>query len=309
MTDISIVILNYNTKELLAQTLDSVTQASSSTLSIETIVSDNGSTDGSIEMLKQDYPWVRLVENNENLGFSAGNNRGIAVTTGKYVLFLNSDVKVLEDAIAYVYSKMERDPLVGIGSCYVELASGGIDPACHRGFPTPWRAFCYYSGLEKLAGRFPLQGIGIPLRTFFGGYHMLGKDLSTDHEIDACIGAFMMVRREEGEKIGWWDEDFFMYGEDLDFCYKVKESGKKVVFYPGAKILHFKHQSGLKKSSATQVLSVDVKAIKRKTTTAFYDAMTIFYHKHYLKVYPRWVTGVVLWFVEFKKQHAISKIK
>ncbi len=306
MTDISIVILNYNTKELLAQTLDSVKENLPEAVSVETIVADNGSSDGSLEMLRAEYPWVRLVENGANLGFSAGNNKGIAASDGRYVLFLNSDVKVIDSAIYYVYKKMESDHTLGIGTSLVELASGGIDPACHRGFPTPWRAFCYYAGLEKFSSSINIPFLSQKLRLWFGGYHLLGLDLKVPHEIDACIGAFMMVRREDGEAIGWWDEDFFMYGEDLDFCFKVKELGKKIMFFPEVKILHFKHQSGLKKKDET--FSVDVKAIKRKTTTAFYDAMKIFYQKHYLKIYPLWLTGFVLWFVDFKKQRALRKI-
>ncbi|MDQ3098556.1 MAG: glycosyltransferase family 2 protein [bacterium] len=300
MTDISIIILNYNTKDLLAQTLDSVRDRSSSTLHIETIVADNGSTDGSLELLKADYPWVKIVANGENLGFSAGNNKGVAFTTGRYVLFLNSDVQIIDSAISFVYTEMEKNQGVGIGTCYVELASGGIDPACHRGFPSPWRAFCYYTGLEKLSS-------GTALQTWFGGYHLLGLDLARPHEIDACIGAFMMVRRSVGNLVGWWDESFFMYGEDLDFCYRVKEKGHRIMFYPDAKILHFKHQSGLKKNK--EATSMDVKVIRAKTTIAFYDAMKIFYHKHYMTIYPFWLTSLVLWIVELKKKRALQKIE
>ncbi len=306
MTDISIIILNYNTRDLLAQTLNSINRELSADIGIEIIVSDNGSTDGSIEMIQSNFPWVRLLENNANLGFSAGNNRGVPISKGRYVLFLNSDVQVVGDAIQYVYKQMEADASIGIGTCYVELSSGGIDPACHRGFPTPWRAFCYYSSLEKFASKFPASGVGLVLRKWLGGYHLLDKPLDYAHEIDSCTGAFLLVRRDVGEQIKWWDEDFFMYGEDLDFCYKVKELGKKVMFFPQVKILHFKHQSGLKKNDST--VKVDVSAIKRKTTTAFYDAMNIFYTKHYATKYPGWLTGLVLWFVSFKKQRALQKI-
>ncbi len=306
MTDISIIILNYNTRDLLAQTLNSISRELSADIGIEIIVSDNGSTDGSVEMIRTNFPWVGLLENNANLGFSAGNNRGVPISKGRYVLFLNSDVQVVGDAIHYVYTQMEADASIGIGTCYVELSSGGIDPACHRGFPTPWRAFCYYSSLERFASKLPTSGTGLLLRKWLGGYHLLEKPLDCAHEIDSCTGAFLLVRRDVGESIKWWDEDFFMYGEDLDFCYKVKELGKKVMFFPQVKILHFKHQSGLKKNDS--VVKVDVRAIKRKTTIAFYDAMKIFYTKHYTTKYPAWLTGLVLLFISIKKQRALQKI-
>jgi GT2 family glycosyltransferase len=261
-------------------------------------------------MVQSQYPWVRLVENKENLGFSVGNNRGVQVATGKYVLFLNSDTMVMGNALAFVYRKLVDNPDVGIATCRVELANGSVDPASHRGFPTPWRAFCYYAGLEKFAVSFSNVGFGHTIRTWFGGYHLLERDLYTEHEIDSCTGAFFMISRELGEKVGWWSEEFFMYGEDLDFCFKMKELGKKVMYYPQEKILHLKHQSGLKKSGADQTPEQleQARAIRRKTTTAFYDAMIIFYRKHYATVYPGFITGLVLFGVRLKKQLALSKI-
>jgi GT2 family glycosyltransferase len=294
MVDLSIIILTYNGKELLRQTLNSVQECLPQDISVETIVTDNGSTDGLIEVVKEEYPWVKLVENGENLGFSAGNNRGVKVAQGKYILFLNSDTKILGDAIGLVYRKIAQDSEVGIGTCRVELSNGHIDPASHRGFPTPWRAFCYYAMLEKYLGG-----------KLFGGYHLLDRDLNKEHEIDACTGAFLMISRDLGDKIGWWDEEYFFYGEDLDFCMRTHISGKKVMFYPQEKIIHYKHQSGLKKQGQD---IEKVKMIRRKSVTAFYDAMKIFYRKHYIDVYPSYLTKLVLWGVEIKKMLALRKI-
>jgi GT2 family glycosyltransferase len=308
--DLSIVILSYNGKELMRQTLDSVWAALPPSLQVEVIVSDNGSTDGVVEMIKSEYGWVKLVENGENLGFSAGNNKGVRVTSGQYVLFLNSDTKVMGNAIAGVYSKLIENPEVGVATCRVELSDGSVDPASHRGFPTPWRAFCYYCGLEKFAAGFGNLGFGHTVRQWFGGYHLLDRDLAFEHEIDSCTGAFFMISRELGEQVGWWSEEYFMYGEDLDFCFKVNEVGKKVMYYPQEKILHLKHQSGLKKNSSDQTQEQMEKArtIRRKTTAAFYDAMIIFYQKHYARTYPFFITWLVLLGVRFKKQIALSKI-
>jgi GT2 family glycosyltransferase len=308
--DVSIIILSYNSKELLAQTLDSVRSCYDKTLQIETIVSDNGSTDGSVEMVEELYKWVTLVKNGENLGFSAGNNRGVPFATGKYVLFLNSDTVIYPDVLPFMISQFNLDSTLGVATCRVELSDGKIDPACHRGFPTPWRAFCYYSRLEKIVAYFPSV---IFLRKLFGGYHLLGEDLTSPHEIDACTGAFLMIPKVVGNEIGWWDEKYFMYGEDLDLCCTAKEKGYKIKYFPNVKILHLKHQSGLKRDATVQKVddAIDLekkREIKRKTTIAFYDAMRIFYHKHYLNVYPVFVTKLVLWFVEYKKTRALSKI-
>ncbi len=306
MIDVSIIILSYNGKALLAQTLDSVKNAAISRINVETIVSDNGSTDGSIELVVRDYPWVKLLENGDNLGYSKGNNRGIAVASGKYILFLNSDTKISQGVIEYIYDQMEKDSSIGVATCRVELANGEIDPASHRGFPTPWRAFCYFVGLERLAIQSNLPN---PVKEFFGGYHLVERDLTVSHEVDACTGAFLMISRSLGDQIEWWSEDYFMYGEDLDFCYKVKSIGKKILYFPEYTILHLKHQSGLKRDTRADDVELEKKrAIKRKTTEAFYDAMIIFYEKFYKDQYPFVVRYMVYSFVRVKKWYALSKI-
>jgi len=309
MIDISIIILSYNGRELLVRTLDSVQRSMPEGLSVETIVSDNGSTDGSIELVKQQYSWVRLLENGENLGFSKGNNCAVAMASGKYVLFLNSDTEVYPGCIKYIYEQLEKDSSIGIATCRVELSNGEVDPASHRGFPTPWRAFTYFSGLERLAvkAHFPAG-----LKYLLGGYHLVEKDLQTSHEIDSCTGAFFMISRIVGEKVGWWSEEYFMYGEDLDFCFKVKKLGLKVMYFPQFKILHLKHASGLKKNLSSVKQSPEeiekVHKIKRRTTSAFYDSMITFYEKFYKDTYPAIVRYAVYWLVGMKKWYALSKI-
>ncbi|MDQ3239370.1 MAG: glycosyltransferase family 2 protein [bacterium] len=308
MTDLTIIILSYNGKELLKQTLDSVLESIGNKLNVQIIVCDNGSVDGSVEMIKAKYCMVGLVENNANLGFSAGNNRAISKIKGEYVLFLNSDTKVFEGVFETMINKFHEDPKLGAATCRVELLDGTLDPACHRGFPTPWRAFCYYLGLEKLVKKTD----SLFLKNIFGGYHLLGSNMNVSHEIDSCTGAFLMLPRGVGESVGWWDETYFMYGEDLDLCYKIKNKGLSVKYFPDVKILHLKHQSGLKKDVIGQNVDIDEivlkKEIKQRTTIAFYDAMRIFYSKHYKNSYPVIVKNLVYWAIKYKKNKALIKI-
>jgi len=311
--DISIIILSYNGKDLLRQTLDSVKSAINFDANIETILADNGSTDGVLQLVKENYPWVKIVENGQNLGFSAGNNKGVAKSRGKYGLFLNSDTKLNPDTIEYVYKRMESDQSIGAATCRVELQGGEIDPASHRGFPTPWRAFCYFSKLERFSSK--IDGAtfyGKFVRKLFGGYHLVDFDLFSEHQIDSGTGAFLLVRSEVGEAVGWWDEDYFFYGEDIDFCFKIKSLSKKIMYFPEVKMIHYKHQSGLKKGqNEIQSTAEEIeknRAIRKRSTEAFYDAMIIFYNKHYKNVYPGIVRYLVFNFINIKKRLALRKI-
>lgn len=316
MIDISIVILTYNQWDLTRQTIESISEVKKgSNLNIQTIISDNGSTEPIVEEVKVRFPWIDIVDNKANLGFSAGNNRGVEIASGKYVLFLNSDTKVFTGVIEYLINILEKQNSIGIATCRVELEDGSLDPASHRGFPTPWRALTYYSGLEKLSvkliNEFGKNNFTNLIGHLFGGYHLVYKDMKIPHEIDACTGAFLLMTRELGESLGWWDEQFFMYGEDLDLCYRVKEKKLKVMYYPDVKIIHYKHSSGLKiKADLTSSDEEKRKRIqtKYKTTNAFYDAMKLFYKKHYSNVYPRIVQYLVFFGIDYKKNKALSRL-
>jgi GT2 family glycosyltransferase len=316
MTDLSIIILTYNQWDLTKQTLESVQDCmSEGKLSIQTIVTDNGSNEPIVDLVKNNFPWVEVIDNKENLGFSAGNNRGALHARGKYVLFLNSDTKLFSGVLPFIVDQFEQDSNLGIATCRVELENGSLDPASHRGFPTPWRALTYYGGLEKVALRlkelFGMNSFVHKALEIFGGYHLLDENLEEQHEIDACTGAFLMLRRELGEELSWWDEQFFMYGEDLDLCYRVKEKGLNVMFFPQVKITHFKHSSGLKVKhdvSHTDEERELRKITKRKTTEAFYEAMKLFYFKHYSCVYHWSIQQIVFAGIEFKKKRALSRI-
>ena len=288
MIDLSIVIVSFNSKEVLKQCLSSLMENYPKEFSdrrYEIIVVDNASVDGSAQMIKGEFPHVELIETKENLGFAKGNNLGINKAQGHLVLFLNPDTIVPPDTLSTMINYINSDLSIGVATCKIELSNNrGIDLDCHRGFPTPWASFCYFLGLEKL----------FPKSRIFGQYHETWKDLSNIHEIDSAVGAFMLVRRGVGEKINWWDEDFFFYGEDLDFCFRVREMGFKVMYNPTVKIYHYKGiSSGIQKDSLSQ--SVATKESRKKALNASVDAMKIFYKKHYQEKYPK----IINWLVDF----------
>lgn len=248
--DLSVIIVNYNTKELLRRCLASV-RASKISFNFEVWVSDNGSTDGSIEMLKNEFPKARLLENGKNLGFSKGNNRAIKQATGRFILLLNSDTEVTPETFERSLSYMRQHPNAGILGCKVYLPDGSLDPACRRRFPGPANSFLRLFGLKK-----------------FSDYNIDG-DTDQEQEVDAVMGAYLLIRKEVVDKIGLLDEEYFMYGEDLDWCYRAKAAGFKVVYYPGAEITHYKYGSSQKTSTQTIRFS--------------HQAMKIFYRKHYAR--------------------------
>lgn len=281
--DLSIIILNYNTKDLLRDCLKSVLAAEKNGFCFEVVVVDNASTDNSTAMVKKEFTQVKLIENQKNLGFAAGNNLAIPYTSGRYVLFLNPDTFVFAETFKKMLNFMENHSRVGAATCRVELLTGKLDEACHRGFPTPWNAFCHFTGLEKI----------FPKVKFFSGYTLSYLPLDKPHEIDACSGSFLLVRRKVGNKLGWFDEDYFWYGEDIDFCYRLKEAGWQVYYVPEVKIIHYKGvASGMKRQ--TRQISTATKETRKKALASSTEVMKIFYQKHYRKKYPPVVNWLVI---------------
>ncbi|MDQ3142597.1 MAG: glycosyltransferase, partial [Bacteroidota bacterium] len=183
---------------------------------------------------------------------------------------------------------MDLHPTAGAATCKIELPSGGIDEASHRGFPTPWNAFTHFSGLEKL----------FPKIRLFAGYTQGFGDFSKIHEVDAISGAFLFVRRDVGEKIGWWDEEYFFYGEDIQFCYDIKKLGYKIYYVPDVSILHYGGvSSGIKKQS--QDITTADKDHKKVMQGHRFEAMRIFYKKNYSKKYPSYLNWVVAQGIDF----------
>lgn len=272
--DLSIIILSYKVKELLINCLDSIFKNKGKEDKWQVIVVDNNSSDGSVEAVKEKYGMVvELIENKENLGFAGGNNVGVKKAKAEVVLFLNPDTIIVNQAIQKSYQYLMSNPDIGALTVRVELPDGKLDYSCHRGLPTPWNAFCYFSGLSKLFPNSPL----------LSGYTATYLDINKTHQIDCLTGAFMMVRKIAGEQIKWWDTDYFFNGEDVEFCYQLKQQGWKIYFYPEVKIIHYKgSSSGL---WSTRQAKVD-KHHRIKTAKHGVSAMRIFYMKHYYKNYP-----------------------
>ncbi len=290
--DVSIIIISFNTRSLTIDCIRSIVKTVKKA-SYEIIVVDNDSHDDSVKEIsniKNQIPNIVLIKNKENFGFSKANNIGVKRSHGRYVLFLNSDTVVYENTIDGMTRFMDEHLDVGAATCFVKLPSGRLDDAAHRGFPTPWRAFTHFSNLAKL----------FPKLKFFAGYNLTYLPLGKTHEIEALAGAFMLVRREAGEEVGWWDEDYFWYGEDLDFCYKLKERRWKIYFVPEFEILHYKGASGGIKNHSKHV-STATSETKKRAHEARFAAMKIFYDKHYRNKYPGIVRNLILAGISLKK--------
>lgn len=261
--DISIVIVNYNVKDYLNQCLRSIENSKvkqqNSTLKIQTIVVDNNSTDNSITYLHKLFPNVLFIALNQNLGFSKANNIGFSHCDSKYTLILNPDTIISEDTLEVMFQYLENNKDIGLAGCKVLNPDGTFQLPCRRGFPTPWVAFTKLFGLQKL----------FPKVKLFAGYNLTYLNENETNEIDALIGAFMFVRTDILKQIKGFDEDFFMYGEDLDLCYRIHKLGHKIVYYPKTTIVHFKGES-TKRSNIDELYH-------------FFEAMKIYASKHYSK--------------------------
>lgn len=239
--DVSIIVVNWNTKGLLRDCLTSVYERAGA-VDYEIIVVDNASTDGSAEMVKSDFRRVILIENPENRGFATANNQGMAVAKGRYVLLLNSDTVVLDNAIANTVCFADTHPQAGVIGCRVLNPDGTVQPTCFM-FPSMLNMLLSSTYLYKL----------FPKSRFFGREHMTWWDRSDVREVDVVTGCFMLVRQEAIEQAGIMDERFFMYGEETDWCYRFRKNGWKVLFAPVGQIIHFGGQSTSQKPVAMVV--------------------------------------------------------
>ncbi len=283
MLDLSIIIVNYNTKEFLKNCLISIISSMDGKLSYEVIVVDNFSSDHSAEMVKKEFPKIKLIANKNNVGFSKANNQGIKISQkSRYVLFLNPDTVMQNQTMEEMVKLMDTHKDAGAATCKLVMLNGKIDNASHRGFPTPWNSFSHFSGLEKL----------FPKSKLFAGYSLGFLDLNKTHKIDVLAGAFMLVRRIAGNEAGWWDEDYFFYGEDIDFCYMLKQLGWKIYYVPTVFVTHYKGVSGGIKSVSKEITTANEETKKRATKWRF-AAMRIFYNKHYKQKYPGLINFLV----------------
>ncbi len=289
MVDLSVIIVNYNTRQLLDDCLASLNSAEKPPNGIEIIVVDNASQDGSQAMVQEKYPDVVLIANAENLGFSAANNVGSAEATGRQILFLNSDTRVDECALVEPVAYLDANPNVGALTVRLIYPTGERDPDNHRGFPTPWNAFCHFSGLSKLA----------PDNPKYNGYFQSYADFTQTHTVDVIAGSYMLMPRSVVDELGGWDESYFFYGEDIDFCYRIREAGYDIVYYPHVEVLHYKGaSSGLRKESAE--IAKPPRETRIKVAKESVRAMELFYRKFYSEKYPAVVTGLVLAGIRFR---------
>ncbi len=256
MPQLSIVIVNYNVKHFLEQVLYSV-EAASQQLDVETWVVDNNSVDGSMEMVEAKFPWVKCILNKENLGFSKANNQAILQSSSPYVLLLNPDTVLQEDTLKKCIDYMNAHADVGGLGVRMIDGKGCFLPESKRGLPTPKAAFYKMSGLASL----------FPKSKEFGAYHMKYLSEWDTNEVDVLAGAFMFLRTSVLDEIGLLDEQFFMYGEDIDLSYRITLAGYKNVYFADTTIIHYKGESTKKKS---------VNYVK-----VFYNAMVLFARKHY----------------------------
>lgn len=253
---LSIIIVNYNVQYFLENCLNSVYQGLKN-INAEVIVVDNNSVDGSIKMLREKFPQVKIIQNKENKGFSKANNQAIEVAQGEFILLLNPDTVVKEDTFEICLDFFANQTTAGGIGIKMLDGRGNFLPESKRGLPTPKVAFYKIFGLSQL----------FPKSKSFGQYHLGHLSDHENHEIEVLSGAFMMIRKTVLDKIGWLDESFFMYGEDIDISYRITKAGYKNYYLSDTSIIHYKGES-TKKSSINYVF-------------VFYRAMAIFARKHF----------------------------
>jgi GT2 family glycosyltransferase len=253
---VTVIIVNYNVKHFLEQCLWSLQDALKG-LEAEVFVVDNNSTDGSIDYLRNIFPWVQYIVNPLNVGFAKANNQAIEIAKGEYILFLNPDTLVAADAISASISFMDDHPGAGALGIRMMDGSGRFLPESKRAFPSPVTSLFKLFGLSAL----------FPKSKIFGRYHLGHLSQDGNHEVDVLAGAFMMVRNQVLKTVGNFDEKFFMYGEDVDLSYRIQKAGWKNYYFSGSSVIHFKGES-TKKGSLNYV-------------RMFYQAMSLFVDKHY----------------------------
>ncbi len=287
MLDLAIVIVNYNTRALLRECLRSI-YASQGDLAFEVCVVDNASTDGSADMVRAEFPQVRLIESGYNGGYAYANNLGLrslgfpdrpvgeahpsppaSSDLPRYVLLLNPDTLLPPNALAQMLAFMDARPDAGVVGPKLVRPDGSLDLACRRSFPTPEISLWRMLGLSRL----------FPRTRLFGRYNLTYLDPNLLTEVDSVVGAFMWVRREAILQVGLLDEAFWMYGEDLDWAKRIKDAGWKIWYNPSVTVLHVK-EAASRHSSRARV--------------EFYRAMAIFYRKHYAATTPLWLHWLIL---------------
>jgi GT2 family glycosyltransferase len=266
---LSILIVSYECRDALLRCLASL-DAGTRGIAHEVIVVDNASADGTAEAVRRLHPEVVLIASGENRGFSWASNRAMERATGEHLLLLNPDTVVPDGALTAAVEALEARPDVGMLGCKLVQADGSLDKACKRGFPTPLSSLAYFTGVSRLA----------PRHRTLGGYNAGHVAEDETAIVDAVNGAFMLVRRDALDAVGPLDERYWMYMEDLDWCYRFHEAGWPVLYWPEVEVVHEKAVSSGRPR-------------RWRTNYAFHRGMWLFYRTHYAPTRPRAVTSLV----------------
>ncbi len=266
---VSIIIVNYNVRDFLMHALESIQRALQD-ISAEIFVVDNASVDGSVEMLKNTFPEVLIIENKSNVGFAAANNLAIQKSSGEYIVLINPDTVVQEDTFTSLISFMSDHPDAGAATCKILNPNGSFSIDSRHSIPTPMTAFWKQIGLSKL----------FPKSKTFARYNLTYLDENEINQVDAISGSFMFIRRAAYEDVGLLDEDYFMYCEDVDYCYRITQSGWKIYYVPDSSLIHYKGES-TKKNNIDYVIN-------------FNRSLYLFYKKHFHQKYFALVGWLIL---------------
>ncbi|MEI9933510.1 MAG: glycosyltransferase family 2 protein [Ferruginibacter sp.] len=274
---LSIIIVSYNVKYFLEYCLCSLNKACAA-IETEIIVIDNNSSDGSKLFFKENFPKVKFIWNDENIGFAKANNLALQQCTGEYILFLNPDTILPEDCLTSSLSFFESQQKAGALGIRMIDGSGKFLKESKRAFPSPFTALYKIIGLSNL----------FPHSKTFAHYHLGNLDEHKNHEVDVLAGAFMLIPKKVLDEVGSFDEDFFMYGEDIDLSYRIQKAGYKNYYFAGSTIIHFKGES-TKKGSLNYV-------------RLFHNAMSLFVKKHYNNK-RAWLFRILMHLVIWGEEH------
>lgn len=279
MLKVTVSVVNYNAGNYLVECLGSIEKAKEE-IDLMVYVVDNASSDDSIEKARSRYPRNHYILNKENIGFGKAENQVLRQVKTGYVLILNPDVILQKGAMREMWQFMEENPQVGAATCQLVHEDGSLDWAAHRGFPTPLASLLYFFGNDVL-------------------YHLRRRNFNKPHEVDAISGSFFLTRKSVLDKIGYFDEAYFMYAEDIDLCLRIKEAGFKVMYVPTVAAVHYKGISSGLKEHTQHLTAADVQT-RLRALNAFYETMKIFYQKHYRSRYPFFVNWLVFLGIDIK---------
>lgn len=282
--DVSVVIVHYETPDLLEGCLRALAAVEGRTR-MEAFVVDNASRHFDPLRCQQILPALSVIRNPANVGFATATNQALRLARGRYLLLLNPDATVETGTIDSMVAFMDEHPDVGCSTARVVLPDGSLDLACRRSFPTPVRSFYRLTMLSRV----------FPRSRRFGQYNLTYLDEGRETDIDAPCGAFMLVRAETAAEVGLLDERYFMYGEDLDWAYRIKAAGWRIVYTPSATVHHVKRASS--------------RLWREGTVRHFHAAMRIFYADHYEQRYPRWVSWLTYTAIAVREQLELARLR